>query len=84
MNRTACGPKGVLETIRKSKGKMLEKVLGILESKDQSKVNKIERQDKRFDLVIHPWYRGDSRKYSGVILYCSHLELMDSKGVHQQ
>ena len=54
MNRTACGPKGVLETIRESKVKMLEKVLEILESKDRSKINKIEGKKVRKILVIHP------------------------------
>ena len=55
MNRTACGPKGVLETIRESKLKMLEKVMEILESKDWSKINKIEGNKVRIVLVIHPW-----------------------------
>ena len=47
--------KGVLETIGKSKVKMSEKVLEILESKDQRKENKIEGKNKRIVLVIHPW-----------------------------
>ena len=47
--------KGVLEIIRESKVKMLEKVLEILESKDRRKVNKIEGKNRRMVLVIHPW-----------------------------
>ena len=46
--------KGVLETIGKSKVKMHEKVLEILESKDRRKENKIEGKNKRMVLVIHP------------------------------
>ena len=54
MNRTACGLKGVLKTIRNTKEEMLEKVLEILESKDWRKVNKIEGKNRRMVLVIHP------------------------------
>ena len=45
----------VLETIRKSKVKMSEKVLEILESREQRKENKIEGKNKIIVLVIHPW-----------------------------
>ena len=77
--------KGVLETIGESKVKMLEKVLDILESKDQSKINKIEGGKVRIVLVIHPWrprIEGIVKKYSGVILCCSHLEPLDLQGMH--
>ena len=45
----------VLATIGESKVKCLIKVLEILESKDRSKVNKIEGENRRIVLVIHPW-----------------------------
>ena len=45
----------VLATIGESKVKCLIKVLEILESKDQSKVNKIEGENIRIVLVIYPW-----------------------------
>ena len=43
--------KGVLETIGKSKVKMSEKVLEILESRDWRKEKKIEGNNKRVVLV---------------------------------
>ena len=46
--------KGVFETIGKSKVKISEKVLEILESRDRRKENKIEGKNKRIVLVIHP------------------------------
>ena len=46
--------KGVFETIGKSKVKIPEKVLEILESRDQRKENKIEGKNKRIILVIPP------------------------------
>ena len=45
----------VLATIRESKVKCLIKVLEILESKDRSKINKIEGKKVRIVLVIYPW-----------------------------
>ena len=47
--------KGVLETIGRSKVKMSEKVLEILESKDQRQDKEIEGKNKITVLVIHPW-----------------------------
>ena len=43
----------VLATIGESKVECLIKVFEILESKDESKVNKIEGKNRKLDLVIH-------------------------------
>ena len=45
----------VFATIGESKVKCLIKVLQNLESKDRSKVSKIEGKNRKLDLVIHPW-----------------------------
>ena len=47
--------KGVFETIRRSKVYKPEKVLEILESRDQKNKSKIKGKNEIFVLVIHSW-----------------------------
>ena len=64
--------KGVFETIGRSKVYKPEKVLEILESRDQKNKNKTKgKKVKRIVLVIHSWSEAKDirgiKKYSGVI-----------------
>ena len=61
-----------------------EKVLEILESRDQKNKNKIKGKNERFVLVIHPWGPSIEGKLNilQLFLYCSHLEPLEPKGEH--
>ena len=77
--------KGVFETIGRSKVYKPEKVLEILESRDQKNKNKIKGKNERFVLAIHPWgpsIEGTLRNILELFLHCSHLEPLEPKGKH--
>ena len=62
-----------------------EKVLEILESRDQKNKNKIKGKNERFVLVIHLWgpsIEGTLRNILELFLHCSHLEPLETKVEH--